>query len=332
MVSAAIRRPRAIRTDTVPIGVLREAVSDRGAPSPDQPRRVRRAGARRDPRAGGAPGRAARAVRAAARARVPGPGVGRDRADDRRRRRSASAWRWCGRGRRAGCARPPGDVTTTLVVVIVVAAGITTFWDALTVSPDWQLGDWGPQHAVLARVMPSTAGPRLPVWNHAVVDRATRRSSCIRRWPTWSPGTSRVVLGLEHDLPLALMIVAVVVHLDDRGRDHGDRDAGRPQAARAGRRPGRRWSTAARSRTAARSGCSGGRCSTARSRSRSRRSRRSACSPRCAGRGSPRRSRSGSRPRSRRRPIRPGCSPRPRRSSRSPRSRCSPPTCRRGAR
>ena len=53
---------------------------------------------------------------------------------------------------------PPGDVTSALVVTIVIAAGLTTFWDTLTVSPDWQMGDWGPHHAVIANIMPSMPG------------------------------------------------------------------------------------------------------------------------------------------------------------------------------
>ena len=79
---------------------------------------------------------------------------------------------------------PPDRMTAAIVVTVVVVLGLTTFWDTLTVSPDWQMGDWGPQHAVLARVMPSLPGLDMPVWNHASAP-ATRRSSCIRRSRTW---------------------------------------------------------------------------------------------------------------------------------------------------
>jgi len=53
-------------------------------------------------------------------------------------------------------------------MLVVVTAGCSVFWDSLTQSPDWLMGDWGPQRAVLAGVMPSFPGLDVPVWNHAV--------------------------------------------------------------------------------------------------------------------------------------------------------------------
>lgn len=108
--------------------------------------------------------------------------------------------------------QPPADVTSMLVVTIVVAAGLTTFWDTLTVSPGWQMGDWGPQHAVLARIMPSLPGLDVPVWNHAL----STGDAPLELYPALSylvTGHLALALGLEHDLPLALMIVAVLVHV-----------------------------------------------------------------------------------------------------------------------
>ena len=55
--------------------------------------------------------------------------------------------------------RTPSDaLATTVVLTIVIMMGVSTFWDTLTVSPDWQMGDWGPQRAVLAHAMPSLPG------------------------------------------------------------------------------------------------------------------------------------------------------------------------------
>src|SRR5204863_98104 len=59
-------------------------------------------------------------------------------------------------------------VATAMVVAVLLVLGLSTFWETLTVTPDWQMGDWGPQHAVLARVMPGLPGLHTPVWNHAV--------------------------------------------------------------------------------------------------------------------------------------------------------------------
>src|SRR5262245_48490658 len=63
---------------------------------------------------------------------------------------------------------PPERVASALVIAIVVIVGVAVFRDVLTESPDWQMGDWGPQRAVLANVMPSLPGLDVPVWNHAV--------------------------------------------------------------------------------------------------------------------------------------------------------------------
>ncbi len=107
---------------------------------------------------------------------------------------------------------PPADVTTALVVAIVVAAGLTTFWDTLTVAPDWQMGDWGPHHAVIANLMPSLPGLDVPVWNHAL----STGDAPLELYPAFTSlvtGHVALALGLEHDIPLALMIVAVIVHV-----------------------------------------------------------------------------------------------------------------------
>ena len=107
---------------------------------------------------------------------------------------------------------PPAAVTTVLVLTIVFAAGLTVFWETLTETPDWQLGDWGPHHAVLARIMPYLPGLDLPVWNHAL----STGDAPLELYPAFThllTGHVALALGLQDDLPLALMIVAVVTYL-----------------------------------------------------------------------------------------------------------------------
>lgn len=109
--------------------------------------------------------------------------------------------------------RAPPDATATAVVVAVVAVvGIAVFGGAMTDSPDWQMGDWGPQRAVLSHVMPALPGLDLPVWNQAV----STGDAPLELYPSLAyrvTGYVALGLGLTHDLPLALMIVAVIVHL-----------------------------------------------------------------------------------------------------------------------
>lgn len=106
--------------------------------------------------------------------------------------------------------QPPAHVTRSAVIAIVIVVGIAVFRDVLTESPDWQMGDWGPQRAVLAHVMPHLPGVDVPVWNHAV----STGDAPLELYPALSyliTGHLAVLLGLQHDLPLALMIVAVLV-------------------------------------------------------------------------------------------------------------------------
>ncbi len=107
---------------------------------------------------------------------------------------------------------PPARVATAMVVVILLVLGLSAFWDTLAESPDWQMGDWGPQHAVLARVMPSLPGLDAPVWNHAV----GTGDAPLELYPKLTyvvTGHAALALGLEDDLPLAMMVMAVAVHL-----------------------------------------------------------------------------------------------------------------------
>jgi len=109
--------------------------------------------------------------------------------------------------------RNPGDtVATAFVVTLVVALGLSVFWDTMTVSPDWQMGDWGPQHAVLRRIMPSLPGIDVPVWNH-VVGTGDAPLELYPKLTYLITGNFAALAGLEDDLPLAMMIVAVLVHV-----------------------------------------------------------------------------------------------------------------------
>lgn len=107
---------------------------------------------------------------------------------------------------------PPDRIAGALVVTMVVMLGLATFWETLTISPDWQVGDWGPQRAVLARALPSLPGLETPVWNHAV----GTGDAPLELYPKLAylvVGHVALALGLDGDLPLAMMIVAVLVHV-----------------------------------------------------------------------------------------------------------------------
>ncbi|MDQ3301122.1 MAG: hypothetical protein M3619_31465, partial [Myxococcota bacterium] len=107
---------------------------------------------------------------------------------------------------------PPEEVTSSLVITLVVMLGLSTFWDTLMTSPDWQMGDWGPQRAVLAGIMDALPGLDTPVWNHAV----STGDAPLELYPKLAylvTGHAALALGLDDDLPRAMMIVAVVVHV-----------------------------------------------------------------------------------------------------------------------
>ena len=105
-------------------------------------------------------------------------------------------------------------VTTAIAVGVVTLVGLSVFWPVLahSPSPEWQTGDWGPQHAVLARIMPHLPGLDVPVWNHAV----STGDAPLELYPALTylfTGHLALLFGLEHDLPHALMIVATLTHL-----------------------------------------------------------------------------------------------------------------------
>src|SRR5690349_24260449 len=51
---------------------------------------------------------------------------------------------------------PSPRAATWYALLIVGLAGFLVFWPVISTSPspEWQTGDWGPQHAVLAKLMP----------------------------------------------------------------------------------------------------------------------------------------------------------------------------------
>ncbi|HEY4242110.1 MAG TPA: hypothetical protein VGM88_19965 [Kofleriaceae bacterium] len=97
-------------------------------------------------------------------------------------------------------------------LAIVAVVGLVTFMDVMTVSPDWQMGDWGPQRTALAHLMPSLPGVHAPVWDHTV----STGDAPFELYPSFAyfvAGHLALALGLGNDLPLALMITAVLVHV-----------------------------------------------------------------------------------------------------------------------
>lgn len=110
-------------------------------------------------------------------------------------------------------AMSPGYALATALAIVGVV-GLVTFADVLSTSPspDWQTGDWGPQHAVLANLMPHIPGIDMPVWNHLV----STGDAPLELYPAVTyivTGHVAWLLGLENDLPHAFMIVATVTHL-----------------------------------------------------------------------------------------------------------------------
>jgi len=109
--------------------------------------------------------------------------------------------------------RRPNERTAARIVLGAIAvAGLFVFWDAMVEPVSWQLGDWGPQHAVLAHVMPSLPGFDAPVWDHAVGtgDAPLELYPALAYYVT---GHVAWLLGLEDSLPQAFMIVATLVHV-----------------------------------------------------------------------------------------------------------------------
>ena len=109
---------------------------------------------------------------------------------------------------------PPPRYALAAALAIVGIVGLVTFVPVLSTSPSpgWQTGDWGPQHAVLAKLMPHFPGVHVPVWNHLV----STGDAPLELYPAvtyFVTGHVAWLLGLEHDLPHAFMIVATVTHL-----------------------------------------------------------------------------------------------------------------------
>jgi hypothetical protein len=107
---------------------------------------------------------------------------------------------------------PNARVASRIVLGAIVVAGLLVFWDTMTEPVAWQVGDWGPQHAVLAHLMPSLPGFDAPVWNHAVGtgDAPLELYPALTYYVT---GHVAWLLGLEDQLPQAFMIVATFVHV-----------------------------------------------------------------------------------------------------------------------
>jgi hypothetical protein len=110
--------------------------------------------------------------------------------------------------------KPTPRIGAAVALGVVALVGLSVFWPVITQtpSPAWQTGDWGPQHAVLAQIMPHLPGFDVPVWNHAV----STGDAPLELYPAFTyvvTGHLALLLGLENDLPHAFMIVAALTHL-----------------------------------------------------------------------------------------------------------------------
>ncbi len=122
----------------------------------------------------------------------------------------ARGWRWMP----AAYREPSPGLALGIALSVVGVIGLITFYPVLSTSPspEWQTGDWGPQHAVLAKLMPHMPGLDMPVWNHQV----STGDAPLELYPALTylfTGHVAWLLGLENDLPHAFMIVAVLVQL-----------------------------------------------------------------------------------------------------------------------
>lgn len=107
---------------------------------------------------------------------------------------------------------PDARFTAAIAITIVAVLGIGTFWEVMTESPDWQMGDWGPQRVALQQLIQHLPGAHAPIWNHLV----STGDAPFDLYPSLAhfvTGHLAILLGLRDDLPLALMITAVLVHV-----------------------------------------------------------------------------------------------------------------------
>jgi hypothetical protein len=124
----------------------------------------------------------------------------------------AVAWSWPSLPEAVRAPSPRHALAIALAVVFAV--WFTTYWPVISVSPspEWQVGDWGPQHAVLAKLMPHFPGLDVPVWNHDV----STGDAPLELYPALTyliTGHVAWLFGLQGDLPHAFMIVAALVQL-----------------------------------------------------------------------------------------------------------------------
>ncbi len=96
--------------------------------------------------------------------------------------------------------------------LLIIALGASVFRTELTESPDWRVGDWAIQRAVLAKLMPHVPGFSFPTWMHEV----STGDAPLETYPALAYVVTAHVAwlaDLRSDLPRAMMIVAVAVHV-----------------------------------------------------------------------------------------------------------------------
>jgi hypothetical protein len=99
-----------------------------------------------------------------------------------------------------------------IAIAVVAVCGVAVFRDLLTDSPDWRLGDWGIQRTVLAKVMQHIPGFHTPVWMNSV----STGDAPLETYPALAyvaAGHLAWITGLSDDIPRALMVAAVLVHV-----------------------------------------------------------------------------------------------------------------------
>ena len=96
--------------------------------------------------------------------------------------------------------------------IMLIALGASVFRVNLTESPDWRMGDWAIQRAVLEKMMAHVPGAHFPTWMHAV----STGDAPLETYPAMAyvvTAHAAWLMGMANDVPRAMMIVAVAVHI-----------------------------------------------------------------------------------------------------------------------
>lgn len=98
-----------------------------------------------------------------------------------------------------------------IAIAIVFGIALYVFVPVFYSANPWPRGDWGPQHAVLARALDQLRDFQLPHWNHAI----SSGDAPFEVYPAFTyvlVGGLALATGMEHELPTLMIAVAIVVH------------------------------------------------------------------------------------------------------------------------